>query len=93
MISVEAYQTEGNIKPGKQGGTAVSPVWQYKDQLLEIFEHKTDATLKEYCELLADKTGLWVSEATMCRTFQKLNLPIKKKRFVVAKLRPNESNS
>ena len=106
---ITQMRTEGNIIPGKQGGTAVSPVWQYKDQLLEIFESKTDATLKEYCELLADKTGLWVSEATMCRTFQKLNLPIKKsgcatvgfpdhvgapsKRFAVAKPRANESSS
>jgi transposase len=56
----------------------VSPVWQYQDELLVIFEHKIDGTLKEYCELLAERTGLWVSEATMCRTFQKLNLPIKK---------------
>ncbi len=86
-------RTKGHVMPGKQGGTAVSPVLEYQDQLLTIFENKTDPTLKEYCELLADKTGLWVSEATMCRTFQKLNLPIKKKRSGVAKLRANESNS
>lgn len=75
---VTQLQTKGHIQPEKQGGSAVSPVWQYKDQLLRIFEKKTDATLKEYCELLADETGLWVSQATMCRTFQKLNLPLKK---------------
>jgi transposase len=40
---ITQMRTEGNVKPGKQGGTAVSPVWQYKDQLLEIFEKKTDA--------------------------------------------------
>jgi len=90
---VTQLQTKGHIQPAKQGGSAVSPVWQYKDHLLRIFEHKTDATLKEYCELLADETGLWVSQATMCRTFQKLNLPLKKKRSVVAKPRANESKS
>jgi transposase len=86
-------RTKGHVIPRKQGGTATSPILEYRDQLLEIFENKTDATLKEYCELLAARTGLWVSEATMCRTFQKLNLPIKKKRSAVAKLRANESNS
>jgi transposase len=90
---VTQMRVEGHIMPHKQGGTAISPVLQYQDQLLAIFEHKTDATLKEYCELLADLTGLWVSQATMCRTFQKLNLPIKKKRSVVVKPRANESNS
>jgi transposase len=78
-------RTTGHIVPGKQGGTATSPVMEYKDHLLAIYKSKPDATLKEYCELLADKTELWVSEATMCRTFQKLDLPIKKKLFAVVK--------
>jgi transposase len=64
---------EGHVMPGKQGGTAVSPVWQYKDQLLEIFENKTDATLREYCELLADKTGLWVYSHLAPELYFKLN--------------------
>lgn len=34
----------------------------------------------EYCELLFDETGLWVSQSTMCWTFQRLGLPRKKKR-------------
>lgn len=71
-------RTKGHVIPGKQGGTATSPAMQHKDQLLDIYKNKPDATLKEYCELFADKTELWISEATMCRTFQKLNLPIKK---------------
>ncbi len=90
---VTQLREEGHVMPHKQGGTAVSPVLQYQDQLLTIFEHNIDATLEEYCELLAEKTGLWVSQATMCRTFQKLKLPIKKKRSAVAKPRANESNS
>lgn len=78
-------RTKGHVLPGKQGGTATSPAMEYKDQLLTIFQNKPDATLKEYCELFADETELWVSQATMCRTFQKLNLPLKKKRTVVLK--------
>ena len=32
-----------------------------------FFEKQNDATLVEYCELLFDETGLWVSQSTVCR--------------------------
>jgi transposase len=51
---------------------------EYKTQLLALVEKQPDATLAEYCELLFDETELWVSQSTMCRLFQKLNLPRKK---------------
>ena len=69
---------KGHILPGKQGGYMVSPVMKYKAQLIAIVEQRNDATLAEYCELLYDETGLWVSQSTMCRTFQRLKLPRKK---------------
>ena len=75
---VTQKRTKGHIIPGKQGGSMVSPVMKYKAQLIAIFERRNDATLAEYCELLYDETGLWVSQSTMCRTFQRLNLPRKK---------------
>jgi transposase len=65
---------------------------KYKAQLLAIFENRTDATLAEYCELLFDETGLWVSQSTMCRTFQRLGLPLKKKRSALAKQKAKEFN-
>jgi transposase len=55
---VTQMRTKGHLLPGKQGGSAVSPILSYQDQLLAIYKDKPDATLKEYCELLADKTGL-----------------------------------
>ena len=69
---------KGHILPGKQGGSMVSPVMKYKAELIAIFEKRNDATLAEYCELLYDETGLWVSQITMCRKFQRLKLPRKK---------------
>ena len=45
----------------------------------------------EYCELLFNKTGLWVSQSTMCRTFQRLKLPLKKKRSALAKQKAKEA--
>ena len=65
---VTQKRTKGHILPGKQGGSMVSPVMKYKAQLIAIFEKQNDATLAEYCELLYDETGLWVSQSTMCRT-------------------------
>ncbi len=75
---VTQKRIKGHIIPGKQGGFMVSPVMKYKTQLIAIFEKHNDATLAEYCELLYDQTGLWVSQSTMCRTFQRLKLPRKK---------------
>jgi transposase len=86
-------RTDGHVAPRQQGGAMVSPVMAYKAQLLRIVEQQTDATLAEYCELLFAETGLWVSQSTMCRTFQRLNLPRKKKRCAPAKLRVNVSKA
>ena len=80
-------RTQGHINPGKQGGAMVSAVLQYQEQLLVMVEQQSDRTLAEYCELLFDETGLWISQSTMCRTFQRLNLPRKKK------LRASQANS
>lgn len=76
---VTQKRTQGHILPGKQGGSMVSPVMKYKAELMAILEKQKDATLAEYCELFFDETGLWVSKSTMCRTFQRLKLPLKKK--------------
>jgi transposase len=89
---IKHKRTQGHLAPRKQGGTMVSPVMQYKDQLLAIFERHSDASLAQYCELLFDETGLWVSQSTMCRTFQRLNLPRKKRRFAPARPSANASN-
>lgn len=74
---VRQKRTQGHVVPRKQGGS-VSRVMEYRNPLVTIYEKKPDATLAEYCELLADATGLWVSQSTMCRTLQRLNLPRKK---------------
>jgi transposase len=90
---VTQKRIEGHVVPRQQGGSMVSPVMAYKAQLLRIFEQQTDATLAEYCELLFAETGLWVSQSTMCRTFQRLNLPRKKKRSAPVKRRVNVSKA
>ena len=74
---VKQKRTQGHVVPRKQGGS-LSRVMAYRDQVVAIYQKKPDATLAEYCELLADATGLWVSQSTLCRTLQRLNLPRKK---------------
>jgi transposase len=74
---VAQKRAQGHVLPRKQGGS-VSAVMSHKPQLLAIVEQQPDATLAEYCERLFDETGLWVSQSTMCRLFQRLNLPRKK---------------
>ena len=84
---VSQKRRQGHIRPGKQGGSMVSPVMKYKANLIAIVEKRNDATLAEYCELLFNETGLWVSQSKMCRTFQRLKLPLFKKLFALASLK------
>ena len=74
---VKQKRTQGHVVPRKQGGS-LSRVMAYREQVVAIYQKKPDATLAEYCELLADATGLWVSQSTLCRSLQRLNLPRKK---------------
>jgi putative transposase len=49
-----------------------------------------DATLVELCELFAQKTGNWVSQAAMCRCAAEIRTHSEKKLGTVAKLRQKE---
>jgi transposase len=45
---VTQLQKKGHIQPAKQGGSAVSPVWQYKDQLGITVPKKENCTLRDF---------------------------------------------
>lgn len=90
---LKQQRTQGHVIPGKQGGVMVSPVMQYKDQLMALYEQNNDATLAEYCERLADETGEWVSISAMCRTLQKLGLIRKKKQCARPKRKVSASKA
>lgn len=40
-----------------------------------VHEYQPNEILAEYCELLNDATGEWLTQGSMYRTFQWLNLP------------------
>jgi transposase len=51
------------------------------DQLRMLAQQYPDATLEEYCDLLAQETGSRISQAVMSRRFQKLGLSRKDQRL------------
>lgn len=74
---VSQKRTQGHLQPRQQGGST-SPLQPYYSQLQQLVAQKPDATIREYCELMGEATGVWLSQSAMCRTLQKLNLPRKK---------------
>jgi transposase len=44
----------------------------YKDELIQLVEQHPNATIVKYCELVANATGIKVSESAMRSNFKKL---------------------
>lgn len=82
---VKQQQTEGNLQPKPRGKPQFSALTNAQPQVQALVAEYPDATLAELCELLAIKTGNWVSRTAMCRCLQKLGLNRKKKLGTVAK--------
>ena len=76
---VKQFQETGDIRPRPRGG---GPPAKIRDDdlliLKDIIENNNDLTLKELCELLANKTGITVSASTMNRLCKKLDYTVKK---------------
>lgn len=71
-------QTTGTLKPAPARGGKTSQLTGYEPELVEMVEQHQDYTLSEYCEYWQDKTGVRVSESTMCRFLQRQQLMLKK---------------
>lgn len=89
---IKRQRIEGNVSPLQQGGYRISALIPHQEKLLTIVEQQPDATLAEYCGLLFEQTGLWVSTSTMCRTLIRLNRPRKKRHSVPVKPPVSVSN-
>lgn len=66
---VKQQQVEGNLQPKQRGKPQFSYLTNAEVELRELVGENPDATLVELCELLALKTGNWVS-----RTAEVLNI-------------------
>jgi transposase len=82
---VKQQQFEGNLQPKQRGKPQFSHLTNAEVELREMVVGNPDATLVEFCELFALKTGNWVSRTAMCRALQKLGLNRKKKHCGVVK--------
>lgn len=71
-------QATGTLNPAPATGGKASQLAGYEQEIAEMVETHQDYTLAEYCEYWQDKTGVRVSESTMCRFLQKQQLTVKK---------------
>jgi transposase len=84
--TLKTYRQTGSVKPKvrqKQTPTKLSD-----EQLLtlkSLIDEDNDATLKELCIILEEKTNVSIAVSTMGRMTQKLNITVKKKHFEPAK--------
>lgn len=90
---LEMQKNQGNLEPKKQGGSMKSELNGYSTQLAAMVQKYPDATLAEYCDYWGQTYGQWVSTSTMCRELKKQQLTLKKRRYVVAKVRQKESKN
>jgi transposase len=82
---VKQQQVEGNLQHKKRGKPQFSHLKNAEADLRTMVADNPDATLLEFCELFANKTGNWVSRSAMSSSLQKLGLNRKKKRCGVVK--------
>lgn len=77
------FRTTGSYEAKPHAG-GVERFLKNDEQLIrELVKEQPDTTLAELCEKVADKTGKpAVTTATMCVELQRLNLPLKKSRFM-----------
>lgn len=65
---------DGRLRPGRRRKIAADQ----EAMLLAQVAAAPDATLREHRQRWHAQTGVWVSEATLCRALQRLALTVKK---------------
>lgn len=86
-------QATGTLKPARATGGKASQLAGYEQDIAQMVEQHQDYTLAEYCEYWYDKTGILVSESTMCRFLQKQQLTVKKNFSQRSSRRNGQANS
>ena len=76
---LKQYRQTQEISPKPfNGGVKLKLTPDNLQVLIDLIEGNNDATLKELCSLLEEKTGITISRATMGRMSQRLKLTVKK---------------
>jgi transposase len=76
---LKQYRETGELNHKPLGSQIESPLEAYQEKILEIVSEHPDWTLWQYCEEVADQTGVSVTTGSMCRFFQRHNITLKKR--------------
>lgn len=88
------FRTTGSYQAKAHGGGVKRFLKNDEHLIRQLVAQEPDATLYELCEKVAAQSGKRsVTTATMCVELQRLNLPLKKRRFTPQSGMPSESRS
>jgi transposase len=74
------WRTTGQSTPQPYQAGPPRTLAECDDLIRELLAAQPDLTLDELCTRVAEKRGVVASRSMMCRTVQRLNLPLKKSR-------------
>jgi transposase len=75
---IKMHQHRGEVSPLPHGGGFPAKLADHTDLVKQLLTEKNDATLEELCQLLKERIGIEVSQSSLCRLLQRLNLTRKK---------------
>ena len=90
QLLLNQYRATGDISPKALGSKRQSPLEAHQKTILEIVSEYPDWTLWQYCEEVAEKTGVSVTTGSMCRFLQRHNITLKKKTYRSERVKSEE---
>ena len=76
---LKQYRETGELNHKPLGSQIESPLEAHREKILEIATEHPDWALWQYCEEVAEQTGVSVTTGSMCRFFQRHNITVKKR--------------
>ena len=73
------YRETGSLQPRKPGNPTPSPLEAHAQDILDLVASHSDWTLSQYCEVIGEETGVYISPASLCHFFQRHQITLKKR--------------
>jgi transposase len=80
---VKQYRETGELNHKPLGSQIESPLEKHREKILKIVAEHPDWALWQYCEEVADQTGVSVTTGSVCRFLQRHNITLKKRPIAV----------
>jgi transposase len=80
----------GELSPKVPSKKMQSPLEAHQEKILEIVSEHSDWTLWQYCEEVAEETGVSVTTGSMCRFLQRHKITLKKKTYRGERVKSDE---